>query len=382
MKMKTPISFLGGLTAEQFLSEYWQKKPLLVRGAFPDVGPHADLAVLSALAQRDDVESRLIESRAGRWFVESGPLRPSRLARLPESDWTLLVQNVNHHLPHIADLLWQFDFLPYARIDDLMISYAPPGGTVGPHFDSYDVFLLQVGGRKRWQIGSPDNQRLQEGAPIKVLDSFTALDTWELAHGDMLYLPPKLSHYGVALDAGMTYSVGFRAPTVQEMATQFLVHLQDSICLDGMYADPGLRPVDAPARIGDDMVEQVAAMLERIHWDRDTVADFLGRYLSEPKPHVFYEGPDAALDFDAFADAVVEQGVRLDLKSQILFTDDAVYANGERLETGAEDAARWQQFGNARHLAGAAVSDGMLDALYEGYEAGYWQLGESRPAAD
>ena len=192
------IPLLGGLTAEAFLAEYWQKKPLLIRQAVQDLDPIVDFSVLKQLAVRDDVESRLVEYRANRWHLEQGPFRPSRFQRLPETDWTLLVQSVNHHLPHIADLLWRFDFIPYARLDDLMISYAPPGGTVGPHFDSYDVFLLQVGGKKRWQISAQSEAQLGlvEDAPLKILKSFVADQTWELEEGDMLYLPPKYAHTG------------------------------------------------------------------------------------------------------------------------------------------------------------------------------------------
>ena len=162
--MKT-MTLLGGLTPEEFLSEYWQKKPLLIRGALTEVGPHVDFKCLSELAMQEDVESRLIENRNGKWHLERGPFRPARFRKLGETDWTILVQNVNHHLPHIDKILWQFDFIPFARLDDLMISYAPPGGTVGPHFDSYDVFLLQVGGRKRWQISSQADDDFIPDAP-------------------------------------------------------------------------------------------------------------------------------------------------------------------------------------------------------------------------
>ena len=280
-------TLLGGMSPEQFLAEYWHKKPLLIRGALTDVGPLADFSVLSQLATREDAESRLIEYRNGRWSLERGPFRPARFRRLPETDWTLLVQGVNQHLPHIDEILWRFNFIPYARLDDLMISYAPPGGTVGPHFDAYDVFLLQVGGRKRWQISTQHDDDFIEDAPIRVLKDFRCEQEFLLEHGDMLYLPPKCAHHGVALDPGMTYSIGFRAPPAQELATQFLVHLQDRLCVDGVYADPGLRLQQDPARIGDDMIDQVSRLLEQVRWDRATVGDFLGHYLTEPKAHVF-----------------------------------------------------------------------------------------------
>ncbi|MDC7702584.1 ribosomal protein uL16 3-hydroxylase [Vogesella indigofera] len=367
------IDLLGGMTAETFLQDYWHKKPLLIRGALTDVGTPVDLAWLTELSRSEDVESRLIEFKQGKWSLERGPFRPGRLRRLPESDWTILVQNVNHHLPHIADILWRFDFMPYARLDDLMISYAPPGGTVGPHFDSYDVFLLQVGGRKHWQISSQQDEAFIEDAPIKVLKDFRMEEEFVLEHGDMLYLPPRYAHYGVALEPGMTYSIGFRAPSAQELATEFLVYLQDRICIDGRYADPELRPPQEPARLDDSMVEQVGRILSQISWDRHTVTDFLGHYLTEPKPHVFYEAPEEELDEDEFAAAVVATGVELDLKTLILYADDMLYCNGEALPVPAGDVAAWQQLANRRRISPQQLSPSMMPLLLEGYHTGWWQ---------
>lgn len=367
-----PIEILGGMTADVFIRDYWQKAPLLIRGALTDVGEPVGLEWLKELASQDEVESRLIEYRQGKWLVEHGPLSARRFDRLPESDWTVLVQSVNHHLPHIADILWRFDFLPFARLDDLMISYAPPGGTVGPHFDSYDVFLLQVGGKKRWQISGQEDIRLVEGAPIKILQSFEADQTWEVNHGDLLYLPPKYAHYGVALEPGMTYSIGFRAPTQQELVTQFLIYLQDRVALEGMYADPNLTPPTEPARIAPEMVTQVATMLKAIRWDDATVADFLGHYLSEPKPHVFYDAPDEPMGEDDFAEALATHGLSLDLKTQILFTETEVYCNGEPIGTEAEDTTLWRQLANQRQLPPAAYPADFIAGLYEGYLSGYW----------
>lgn len=372
-----PMTLLGGLTPEAFLKEYWQKKPLLIRGALTDVGPHVDFKCLSDLAMQEDVESRLIENRNGRWHLERGPFRPARFRKLGETDWTILVQNVNHHLPHIDKILWQFDFIPFARLDDLMISYAPPGGTVGPHFDSYDVFLLQVGGKKRWQISSQADDDFIPDAPIRVLQDFRVEEEFVLEHGDMLYLPPKCAHYGVALEPGMTYSIGFRAAPAQELATQFLVYLQDHICLDGRYADPELKRQPDPARISEEMVDKVSQMLSQIVWNKDTVSDFLGHYLTEPKPHVFYDSPDDELDEDEFANEVSRHGVELDRKSLILFHQEMFYCNGEVLEIEPADVAVWQQFANQRHLSAADIRPSLLGVLYEGYLDGYWHLSPS-----
>ncbi|OHX13068.1 cupin [Chromobacterium sphagni] len=367
-------TLLGGMSPEQFLAEYWHKKPLLIRGALTEVGPHVDFSVLSQLAQRDDAESRLIECRQGRWHLERGPFRAARFRKLAETDWTLLVQGVNHHLPHIDEILWRFNFIPYARLDDLMISYAPPGGTVGPHFDAYDVFLLQVGGSKRWQISSQHDDDFIEDAPIRVLKDFRMEQEFVLEHGDMLYLPPRYAHHGVALEPGMTYSIGFRAPPAQELATQFLVYLQDRVCLDGVYADPDLKLQAEPARIGEEMIEQVSGLLSQIRWDKATVCDFLGHYLTEPKAHVFYDGPKEELDEEAFIEAMAAQGLELDRKSQILFCDACVYCNGEKVAAENGDFDHWRQFANHRRLAAGEYSADMLASLYDGYLSGYWHL--------
>lgn len=373
---KTPfdVALLGNLTPEQFLAEYWQKKPLLIRQAWTQFPELIDFARLAEFAQRDDVESRLIEFSHGRWKLENGPFSQHRLNRLPATDWTILVQNVNHLVPHIADFLYQFNFLPYTRLDDVMISYAPTGGTVGPHYDSYDVFLLQVGGQKRWQISSDDASGFIEDAPIRVLKDFNPEQEWVLEHGDMLYLPPKYAHYGVALEPGMTYSVGFRAPKTQEMATKFLEFLQDEICLEGMYSDPDAKATDTPAKIDEAFVAQISQMLQQVKWDERLVQQFIGRYFSEPKPHVFFDRTEAPLDFDDFAAAVAARGVSLDLKSQMLYSTEQIYINGEELEyddASDEDLAQLHTLADTRTLPADEYSDELLDLLYSYHEYGY-----------
>ncbi|GAB7125555.1 cupin domain-containing protein [Silvimonas sp. JCM 19000] len=362
---------LGGLSAHQFLTEYWQKKPLLIRQAWTDFPELIDLPRLIELAAREDVESRLIEYRQGKWLVERGPIRPSRFDRLPETDWTVLVQSVNQHVPHIADLLYQFNFLPWTRLDDLMISYAPPGGTVGPHYDSYDVFLLQVGGRKRWQISSDDAGNFVEDAPIRVLRDFESQQEWVLEHGDMLYLPPKYAHYGVALDEGMTYSIGFRAPTSQEIVGKFLEHLQDELKLEGMYSDPERLPAEHPGEIDQMFVDKISALIDQLRWNEGDIRQFIGRYFSEPKTHVFYEAPEDPLDYDEFADAVATRGVVLDLKSIMLYEGAHIYINGETLEVADSALPTLRQLADARSLPAGDYNDEVIATLFDCYDYGY-----------
>lgn len=362
---------LGNISPEVFLAEYWQKKPLLIRGAITAFDTQPTLANLCALATQDDVESRLVEKRNDQWRCESGPFKPSRFKKLAEQDWTLLVQSVNHHLPFCAELLYRFGFIPHVRLDDLMISHAPAGGGVGPHFDSYDVFLLQVGGRKQWQISSQSDLTLVEDAPLKILKHFTPEQEWVLEHGDMLYLPPRFAHNGVALEPGQTWSIGFRSPTTQELATQFLDFLRDRIDLPGIYTDPDLQATNQPARVPDAFIAQISNMLQAIRWDDTLVREFAGKYFSEPKAHVFYDGPDEPLTEKAFAKAVAKQGAALDLKTVMLFDDAHIYINGDLLEADGVAHATLRELANQRHLPPAAYAKPVLDALYACYEYGY-----------
>lgn len=366
---------LGNLTAEQFLADYWQKKPLLIRQAITQFDWLPDLTALQTLACQDDVESRLVEVKQGKWTCESGPFRPSRFKKLGDADWTVLVQNVNHHNAFAAALLYRFDFIPHVRLDDLMISYAPAGGGVGPHFDSYDVFLLQVGGKKRWRISSQTDLTLVPDSPLKVLKHFEHEQEWVLEHGDMLYLPPKYAHEGVALEAGQTWSVGFRAPTAQELGGAFLDFLRDRIELEGMYADPDLNLAGNPAALPDDFVRRVATMLQGIKWDDATVRDFVGHYFSEPKSHVFYDGPDDEISAKAFAKAIAKQGVVLDLKSVMLFDGDQFYLNGEALASTPAASQVLQHLANTRALPPAQYDAAVIDVLLDCYHYGYLHLG-------
>jgi 50S ribosomal protein L16 3-hydroxylase len=319
---------LGGQSAAAFLARYWQKDPLLVRGAFPALTDVVDRDALFSLAAREDVESRLVQRGRGRYTLDEGPFRVRDLRRLPPRDWTLLVQGVNLHVDAADALLRRFAFVPYARLDDLMVSYAVPGGGVGPHFDSYDVFLLQALGRRRWRYGRQDDLQLRSRASLRILRRFMPQHDATLARGDMLYLPPKYAHDGVALDECMTYSIGFRAPLDQELAEAFLDYLRDTVALPGRYADPDLAPARAPGRIDARMRRHAAAALARVAWDRRAVDRFLGRYLTEPKADVTFT-PRRPQTPAAFAQRLARDGVRLDRRTQLLYDDARYYVNGE-----------------------------------------------------
>jgi len=372
--MKTPFA---GLTAAKFLRRHWQKRLLLVRGALVQYADLVQPGTLFELAGRDDLESRLVWRRGGRWQVRHGPFDRRELRRLPRSGWTLLVQGVNHALPAAQQLLDEFSFIPYARLDDLMVSYAPAGGGVGPHFDNYDVFLLQGEGRRRWRVSRQRDLELVAGAPLKILRRFRPAREWVLGAGDMLYLPPRCAHDGIAAGGGcITYSIGFRAPDAQELGARFLDDLQDRLRLSGIYEDPGLEPQRNPARLGDDMVRDARRVLQRIRWDSGDVACFLGRHLTEPKPHVVFSRPARPLPARAFAARAARSGVRLAAPTRMLFRGGTFFINGEAHPAGTAAARLLARLADRRSLPPLShPGRESAQLLYQWYRAGYINLG-------
>ena len=325
-----PLTLLGEITVETFLKEYWHKKPLLIRGAIPNFEGFLTPNELAGLACEADVQSRLISFQKKQWKLEQGPFSEKRFSKLPERDWTLLVQSVNHHLQEGVDLLQQFNFIPHARLDDLMVSYAPDGGGVGPHFDSYDVFLLQGCGQRVWRISEQEDLSLVEGAPLRILQNFNVEKEWTLSAGDMLYLPPHVAHWGIAIGDCMTYSIGFRAPSAEELSGEFLNYLQMNRELSGRYSDPDLAIQSHPAEINADMVKKVSAILDSLKWNEADVTSFLGQYLSEPKAHIVFERPPK-ITLQAFSKRLNIDGIKLSYKSQLLKAQDNFYFNGETI---------------------------------------------------
>ena len=308
------MSVLGDLSSNQFLSEHWQRQPLLVRNALPDYRSPVSPDELAGLALDADVESRIVLERgdAGPWELRHGPFQDSDFLALPERDWTLLVQAVDLWVPEVKELLKRFNFLPPWRFDDVMVSYAVPGGSVGPHFDQYDVFLLQVEGERQWEIaGLPDGEvELLPQTDLRILRHFEASQQWTLGPGDMLYLPPRVSHWGVALTECLTYSIGFRSPTVSELLGDLAVEVlaQDH---ELHYSDPPLNSAMASEEIAPEFVEQVKDLLLRSLDNEDLLADWFARFMTTPK----YAGLEA------------ETG-----EQRRACVNGVVYENGERLE--------------------------------------------------
>jgi 50S ribosomal protein L16 3-hydroxylase len=370
---------LAGLTPAEFLRRHWQKKPLLVRDALPGCRGIVQREGLFELAARDDLESRLVLRDGRRWRVRHGPFGLRELKRLPRRGWTLLVQGVEQALPAARSLLDRFSFIPYARLDDVMVSYAPAGGGVGPHFDNYDVFLLQGEGRRRWRVSRQRDLELVADAPLRILRRFRPAREWVVGPGDLLYLPPRCAHDGVGLDDGcVTYSIGFRAPAAQELGSRFLDYLQDQLQLSGIYEDPELQPQRHPARLGDGMVRKVRKFLQRIRWNGADVARFLGCHLTEPKANVLIPRPARPLSERAFAARAARDGAGLAPQTRMLFHGRTVFVNGEACETGATAARLLARLADRRALPPHPRPDReSARLLYQWYRSGYIELQEA-----
>ncbi|MSQ69737.1 MAG: cupin domain-containing protein [Betaproteobacteria bacterium] len=369
---------LGQLSTAQFLRRHWQKKPLLVRNAIPGFDGIVGESELFRLACSDSVESRLVAQRRGRWHLRHGPFDARTLAELPARNCTLLVQGLNLLYPQADALMRRFSFIPYARMDDVMVSYARPGGGVGAHLDSYDVFLLQGPGRRRWRIGRIQSPQFDPRAPLKILQRFRHEQEWILESGDMLYLPPGYAHEGTALDTCFTYSIGFRAPAHQELASQVLTRLQERIALDGLYSDRGLRPPRNPAAIPAAMVAQTTHTIGRLRWRSADIVASLGEYLSEPKQQVFFVPPQRPMGVRAFSAALDKRGARLDLKTAMLFYGPDFFVNGERYAIALPERRALRTLANERRLPAATQITGPLrHLLYDWYRAG-WLVFETR----
>lgn len=370
--MNSPLPLLNGLSPATFLADYWQKKPLLIRQAIPNFNGLLSPNELAGLACEEEVQARIITQKKDTWQVKHGPFDDADFAKLGKKNWTLLVQSVNHYLPEAADLLVQFSFIPHARLDDLMVSYAPTGGGVGAHVDSYDVFLLQGKGKRNWKISEQQDLSLVENAPLRILKHFNAEHEWVLEAGDMLYLPPHIAHLGVSeSDDCMTYSIGFRAPKVQELQHEFLSYLQEHIHAKGLYTDPDLSLQNHPAEISDGMISKVSKMLNQINWDKHHVADFLGHYLSEPKMDVVFTPNKKNSSKPEFTKQLVTNTLWLSLKSQILFTNDHFYLNGEKLAVPTNMIELIKQLADKKHINISALQPQGLSPQNIPAEAGY-----------
>jgi len=356
MDIREPTPLLGGLSPAAFMRDIWQKRPFLIRQAIPGVVPPATPKQLFELASRDDVESRLVVRQGEDWSLQHGPFERRQLPALKKGDWTLLVQGVDLHLDAAHDLLQRFRWTSDARVDDLMISFATDGGGVGAHIDSYDVFLLQVHGQRRWRVGPVEHPEFREGMPVRLLTEFEPTEEFVLEPGDMLYVPPRWGHDGIAVGECMTCSIGYRTPMPTELAREILQRVIDDIespdeephfkdAPRSVTETPGLMP---PA-LATFAQKAVARLLKDPHqFDRA-----LGEIMSEPKPQVWFEDGQ---DWSA------GQGVRLDRRTRMMYDPRHVFINGEAFRVGGRDAKLMQRLADQRRLDAKACAGFSADA--------------------
>jgi 50S ribosomal protein L16 3-hydroxylase len=368
---------LGSLPVARFMRDVWQRKPLVIRNAFPGFAPPVTRDDLFELARRDDTESRLVTRFGERWSLRHGPL--PRLPSTRRRQWTLLVQGVDLLDDAAHELLARFRFVPDARLDDLMVSYATDGGGVGPHVDSYDVFLLQAWGRRRWRISRQRDLSLVPNAPLKLLADFRATEEWLLEPGDMLYLPPGIAHDGVAMGECLTYSVGFRAPTYQELLEPWLADFADASSLRGRYADPGLPPARRPAALPAGMAGQIHHALTHRRPNVGDTRRFLLRYLSEPKAQIVFDRPARPVSAGQFRQRAARRGLVLDRSTRMLYAGGEVGINGDCLRAPAGCGRPLRSLADQRVLQPCAL-EALPEAghalLHGWYEAGWLHLAE------
>ena len=374
MDINTPLALLGGLTASQFMRKHWHKKPLLVRQAIPGFKAPIPRARLLAMAGEEGVESRLIQQLDGdNWKLSHGPLSRRSLPALTKPGWSVLVQGVDMHDDKAHELLQQFRFVPEARLDDLMISFATDKGGVGPHFDSYDVFLLQAHGKRRWRIGRQKDLSLQEDKPLKILANFEPEEEFVLEPGDMLYLPPKWAHDGVAEGECMTYSIGFRSPDRGEMGRELLLRMSDEPDEPEnpvIYRDPKQEAVSNPAEIPAGMYDFAREALQKALAEPLALERALGEYLSDPKPNVWFEHGDENGMFER---------VVLDRRTRMMYDAKHIFINGESYLAGGRDATLMRKLADTRMLSRkdlASASDDALELLSSWFDAGWVRSGD------
>lgn len=369
---------IGALSVDEFMRRHWQRAPCLLRAAFPAFVPPLDIRGLFALAARDDVESRLIAHADGKWSLRHGPF--TRLPPRRRPGWTLLVQGTDLHDDAMHALMGRFRFIPDARVDDLMVSFATDTGGVGPHVDQYDVFLLQAHGRRRWRIAPPGDATPVPGFPVKRLARFEPTQEWVLDPGDMLYLPPGWGHDGVAIGEGMTYSIGFRAPSRQEFLSAFLAAAADAPGgVDPRFGDRGRIRSAHPGQIPADLAKTLEGWAHGWRPTHSAIRQFIGTYLTEPKPTVWFDPPEPAMSADRWALEAVARGVRLDRRTRMAWLGPATFVNGEPI---AADAAvrRWlRRLADRRHLdapecAKALADPGLTAILASWYDNGWLRL--------
>ena len=371
LPLEEPWALLGHRSPIVFMRDYWHKRPLLVRQAIPSFAlakaqgqslkSPISTQALFGFACDGHSEARLVKAKP--WQLDHGPFTRKQIPSLQKKDWTLLIQGVEARHPAAANVLSWFRFIPDARLDDLMISIASVGGGVGPHVDSYDVFLIQMEGRRHWKISSQAELSLREDLPLKILSRFKPEEDWVLEPGDLLYLPPNIAHEGIALDSGcQTWSVGFRSPTFRELLQEGLWRLAESLednpQLASIYADPHQEATHSPWVLPRRLENEIEKHLGRLALDQGkNYMPGISAYLSEPKPHAIFDGPQNPLSPKAFWQALASRSLVPHPQTRLLMWQEIVFCNGEEVSRGqdAHICLAWQELAKEHCLAPGRV---------------------------
>jgi 50S ribosomal protein L16 3-hydroxylase len=382
-----PWALFGGISPDQFMTQYWHKKPLLIRGAIPafslsaEQGEPLDSPIpakkLLEFALNEEVESRLVKAKP--WSFDQGPFSKQSIPSLDKTNWTLLFQGMEAHHPAAAKILSWFRFIPDARLDDLMISIAGVGGGVGPHFDSYDVFLIQMSGRRQWQISEQKDLSLNPKLPLKILQHFKPEKEWILEPGDMLYLPPHIAHDGIALDPGcQTWSVGFRSPSFKELLQEGLWRLAESLEdipeLEQKFADPKQKATHSAEQLPEELIQQLSSKLKALKLDQiNSFLPGITSYLSEPKPQAIFEPPTNPLNPKQFQQRINSGKLSPHPQTRILSLNSQVYCNGEDMtnKQSSSITRAWQALSRSKYLTKTKLQDLDKSSLYEAYLSGW-----------
>lgn len=389
MTINQPLTLLGGISPQDFMRDYWQRKPLLIRQAIPGFQPSLSMANIKELVKREEVESRLVWQDDKGWNMKTGPFK--RLPAASKTNWSVLAQSVDLHDDATAALMRQFRFISDARLDDVMVSIASEGGGVGPHFDSYDVFLLQAHGQRRWRISQQKDLTLESGLPLKILKNFVAEEEFLLEPGDMLYLPPHVAHDGVAVDSCMTISIGFRAPTQATLACGMLEAVNDQILanlgeLGGLYATPvipgpslskafkdkGIEATASPGELPNSLIDATLKAIKKVKFNNKLATRFLGQWLTELAPNAYFEPGDEDQDLSV---AFPPSGkLVLDRCTKLMYRGKQLFINGEVAPVPA--SSRLRLLADARELAcdspeAAGLKQRELHALTEWLHEGW-----------
>lgn len=377
--MIKPLKQIADLSVEQFMREHWHKKPKLFRQAFSDFEPLCDFDTIAEMASDEDIESRLIKHGKTGWTLEHGPF--DELPPMTKKAWTVLVQGIDHHLPEAYDLLQLFRFIPDARLDDVMLSLASDGGGVGPHYDSYDVFLLQMHGQRRWKIGPLLDRQIEEGVPLKILKNFKPTEEFVLEPGDMLYLPPNYGHDGTAVGVCSTLSIGFRAPTQAEVLSGILRDLADQIDKDPemtnrLFSDPGRSIQKSPAEIPDDLISFGLNSLAKFGAETHQIECSMGALLTEPKPHVYFVNNTEDQEIHEIIEVLCTRGIALSMKTKMLFKEQTFFINGEIVNAKAPlTVKQLQMLANQREMEPSDAAEALKNPEFQYFLIGFAKAG-------